>query len=420
MPAPNTPTTFLAQAGDGKVALTFDQMATATSYLIERSIDGITFVSLATVSGSPLQNFYVDSNLINAFATQINVTSANVFIIGQPYVITSLGTTTQSQWNTLGVPSTTVPSVGLIFNAAITGAGSGTGTVQYGLKTGQQYFYQVAAENGSGTSLYTIAQGVIPCLPGQECLGNLRLYAKQRADRVGSNFVTTAEWNQMITKSYKELYDIIIQKFGDDYYYTFTPYAFLTSGSTQIYALPDGVTTVSSLATNQTPSPAFYKLLLCEVALNPNDPNSWVTLRQYERIQQNLWNYPNIYTFRGVTNLRYRLTGNGMQLVPQTQAGQTVRLWYAPRPSVLMLDTDIIDGISGWEDYVIVDAAIKALTKEESPTQELTAMKMALLKRIEEAAENRNIGEPETVSDSKMRNLAWTDDSGYGSGSGFY
>ena len=91
-----------------------------------------------------------------------------------------------------------------------------------------------------------------------------------------------------------------------------------------------------------------------------------------------------------------------------------VRIWYAPRPSSLLLDTDIIDGISGWEDFCILDAAIKALKKEESDTSALEMELAGILSRIEEASENRDIGEPETVSDSKMRNLAWSDDSGGG------
>lgn len=266
---------------------------------------------------------------------------------------------------------------------------------------GTKYYYQIASVNISGTSGYTSAQAIIPCAIGMECLANIRLYAQQRSDMVNNPFIGTAEWNKYITESYKELYDILIQKFGDDYYVA-TPYSFVTSGSTQLYPLPADL----------------YKLLGVEVALNPNDPNSWVSLRKFNFIQRNLWNYPNVYTFRGVTNLRYRMMGTNMELVPQTQAGQTVRLWYAPRPTVLIQDTAMIDGVSGWEEYIAVDAAIKALAKEESETTILMEQKMALLKRIESAAENRDAGEPNTVSDSKMRNLAWTDDSGYGPGYG--
>jgi hypothetical protein len=46
------------------------------------------------------------------------------------YEIVSVGTTTQNQWATLGLPAGVVPSVGLTFVAATSSAGTGTGVVQ--------------------------------------------------------------------------------------------------------------------------------------------------------------------------------------------------------------------------------------------------------------------------------------------------
>lgn len=83
-----------------------------------------------------------------------------------------------------------------------------------------------------------------------------------------------------------------------------------------------------------------------------------------------------------------------------------------------MADTDTVDGVSGWEEYIIVDTCIKAMAKEESDPSVFIAQKNALIKRIEEAAENRDIGEPEVVSDSKMRNSSWAGDDWSGSGGG--
>ncbi len=49
--------------------------------------------------------------------------------VGQPYVITILGTTTTAAWHTLGVPAGIAPAVGVAFVAANTSA-VGTGAVQ--------------------------------------------------------------------------------------------------------------------------------------------------------------------------------------------------------------------------------------------------------------------------------------------------
>ena len=53
--------------------------------------------------------------------------SAGLFIVGQQYKITSLGTTTQSQWNTIAGTTGQTYVVGSLFTAATTGASSGNG-----------------------------------------------------------------------------------------------------------------------------------------------------------------------------------------------------------------------------------------------------------------------------------------------------
>lgn len=263
------------------------------------------------------------------------------------------------------------------------------------------YYYRVQAGDGTSSSLPTSALQGLSLNPGQTTVGNIRLQAQQRCNFENQPFVTNQEWASYINASYKELYDILIQKFGNDYFMA-TPYKYTTDGTLNLYPLPAD----------------FYKLMLVEVQLNGGDPNSWVTLKKFMFIQKNLWNYPNVYTMYGITNLRYRLTGNNLNLVPLPSGNQTIRIWYSPRPNQLINDTDTLDCVSGWEEYIIADICIKALAKEESDASVFIGQKQALLKRIEEAAENRDVGEPETVSDSKMRNFAWSDDGMFGGNSG--
>lgn len=288
-----------------------------------------------------------------------------------------------------------------------------TSALQYADTTGDVgviYYYYVQASNGTVSSLPTSAVSLISLKPGQNTVGNVRLECQQRMDRIYASNITNQEWNSMISQSYKELYDIILQKFGNDYFVA-TPYTYTTTGE---------IDPVTQAQTFPLPND-FYKLLGVEVALNPNDPNSWVTLKKFEFIQRNLWNFPNVYTFYGITNMRYRLNGNNLYVVPISGAGQTIRIWYAPRPSQLILDTDFIDGVSGWEEYIVADVCLKGMTKSEEDGSVFMAQKMALLSRIESAAENRDIGEPECVSDSKTRNFAWTDGGGeFGGGSGMW
>jgi hypothetical protein len=299
-----------------------------------------------------------------------------------------------------------------IDNITFTNIGN-TVSVQYNDSTavvGTIYYYTIQAATASYSSIPTYSLSGQALNPGQTTVANMRLECQQRTDRVNSDNISNQEWNSMINQSWKEFYDIIIQKFGDDYYIAL-PVSYVTTGQV------DPITQAQTF-----PLPVdFYKLMRCEVALNANDPNSWITLRQFQAIQANLWNYPNVYTFYGITNLRYRLWGTNLQIVPIASAGQTIRIWYSPRPNQLINDTDVIDAISGYEEYIVVDTCIKALAKTEEDAQMFLLQKAALLKRIEEAAENRNVGEPQQVSDSRTRNFAWTDSSGeFGSGSGMW
>lgn len=293
-------------------------------------------------------------------------------------------------------------STGPVFNDAVNGT---TPTVINTI-----YYYNITSFDGTSTSQPTATYTAQALKPGQTTVANVILQAQQRCDRVNSNFITQQEWTSYSNESYKELYDLLIQKFGNDYFIA-TPYTYTTSGT---------VDSVTQASTYPLPND-FYKLMGAEVALNPADPNSWVTIRKFEFIQRNLWNFPNVYTFYGVTNLRYRLNGSNLFIVPIPSSGQTLRIWYAPRPNQLLNPTDTLDMVSGWEEYIITDICIKAMAKEESNTDVFMAQKAALKQRIEEAAENRDIGEPETVSDSKRRNFAWGepgDGFGYGSNGG--
>lgn len=267
------------------------------------------------------------------------------------------------------------------------------------------YYYSVQAATALASSLATTALAGVSLKPGQTTLGNMKAEAKNRTDLYYSSNISEQEWNTYISNSYKWLYNLILQKFGNDYFIAL-PYTYTTSGAidadtqVQTFPLPND----------------FYKLMRVEIALNPSDPNSWITLRKFEAIQANLWNFPNVYTFYGITNLRYRLWGGNLQIVPIATAGQTIRIWYSPRPDQLILDTDIVDGFADYEELIVVDACIKVLAKQEQDISIYAAQKALMLSQIEEAAENRDVGSPETVSDSRRANFSWgsADDGGYG------
>jgi hypothetical protein len=194
----------------------------------------------------------------------------------------------------------------------------------------------------------------------------LRDRAKQESDNVGSTFITDAEWNSYIVASYQELYGLITQAFGNDYFTQApsTGFTITTDGVNQFFALPTD----------------FFKLL--GVDLRISSPGNYVALKPFpfaERNQQSLVN----------------------SQIPM--AGQVLRVFYVPLPTVPTIDASVVDGVNGWEEYIVIDAAIKALAKEESDVSVFMARKGAIIERLNSEVENRDAGSPATVADVRGR-----------------
>jgi len=109
--------------------------------------------------------------------------------------------------------------------------------------------------------------------------------------------------------------------------------------------------------------------------------------------------------------------GHQIMFIPTPSAGQAIRLWYIPRLTELLQDTDTTDvSISGWIEYVIVRAAKYALDKEESDSTKLDQELLFLKARIEETASNRDAGQPDRISDTRSGNGNGFGTGGFGSG----
>lgn len=264
------------------------------------------------------------------------------------------------------------------------------------------YYYKVASVNADGTSSYSAAKIAIPTLSGQLSLYELRLRSQQRADMVNSKFVSMPEWNFFINQAYYELYDLLITAYED--YYVADRLLIDTVGSQQSYDLPNGQ--------NHEGAPAFYKMYGVDLGLG-DAQNAWVTLKKFDFIQRNRYVFPQLNsTMLGVFNLRYRVVGGKIMFIPTPSGGQTFGLWYFPRLTTLLQDTDVMDGISGWTQYVIVRAAKYAFAKQENDTSDLDAELLFLKNRIEESSSNRDAGQPDTISNTRTNAERWGGDGG--------
>lgn len=279
---------------------------------------------------------------------------------------------------------------------------------------GVQYWYRVAASNVDGDSAYSIPDPVstVPVTSGKMTLGQLRTMATQRADMTNSGFITLPEWNSFINQAAFELYDLLVTSFED---YNVNTVYFNTGGNVMNYPLPNGVLPFKDVSGSSIVAPPFYKLWRVDLSLN-NAPNGYVTIHKYNAIDGNKYVFPNTAsTIYGVFNLQYRVIGDNLNFIPTPSGNQTIRLWYIPRMPTLLQDTDIVDGYSGWTQYIIVRAAKYALDKEESPTSSVDAEIQWLKTRIEESAANRDVGQADTISNTRNAS-GWGSSGGFGQG----
>lgn len=307
----------------------------------------------------------------------------------------SLGATGyQVQRSTDGVNFTNLATLGLVSQYLDSLPGIGI-----------QFYYQVAAINLSGTSPYSSIASMVAAPPSEMSLGELRLRAQQTADRVNSNFVVTSEWNAFIRIAMYELYDILIMSYEDLFA---SQFVFInTNGTTQNYPIPDGATNyLGGIYPNGTgaPAQALYKLAGVDLGINTSN-NAWVTILKYDFIERNRYVYPNsTSTIYGIYNMRYRLMGNFVNIIPNPSGNQQIRIWYSPKLPSLLKDTDLTTiGYSGWLRYPIVRAAKYALDKEEGTDTSKLDQEIAFLKlRIEQASQNRDAGIPDTISNTRQ------------------
>lgn len=214
-------------------------------------------------------------------------------------------------------------------------------------------------------------------------LAELRTQSRQRADQENSEFVSDSELTSYINSSVAELHDLLVQSYGSDYFLELNEFS--TVANQQDYDL----------------AADFYKLRGVDAKLNGSD---FFTLKRFNFNERNRFEGFGIWSLTGIAHVRYRLMGNKLRLSPMPDTNVDIKVWYIPVATKLVADGDTLDDLNQFAEYVIVDATIKMLQKEESDVTVLFAQKAELKRRIETAAQNRDAGESESVSDVHAEN----------------
>lgn len=196
----------------------------------------------------------------------------------------------------------------------------------------------------------------------------------------GSSFVADAATglDAWINEAHQKLHGMLVDALGEEYVSSTS--SFTTLAATSDYALPTG----------------FYKLFGVDLEYH----GIMRALTRYERPERNAYR-----EIRPEALPRYSLVGSNLRLYPIPTAGLAGTILYAPEATVLVNAGDSVTYPNGWEKYIVIDAAIQALLKEESDTRALMAERERIEKEIREAKEARDMATPKRVVDVMMTDL---------------
>lgn len=206
-------------------------------------------------------------------------------------------------------------------------------------------------------------------------LSELRTEVQYRADIENDSHVTAAELTRYINQSIARLYWKLVRLRGDAYYRVSSD----LSVSAETVAVPSD----------------FFKLLGMQWVY---DGTRRQRVRRVELQEWLEWDH-SLTGWSAGRDIRVMIEKALFRFWPTPNATETVRCWYLPAPAELSLDTDVFDGIAGFEEVVIVDAAIKAKTKRDEPVADLVSERKELMSEIETIASDVDHGDPAYVID---------------------
>ena len=279
----------------------------------------------------------------------------------------------------------------------------------------------------------------------QVSLADLILRCRQRADMRNTDFVTDEEITSLLNESLGELYDLIVQNAGQEF---FLRRAWIEESEPAPAPVPSPNGYMVRDAQDGTYAvlpPDFYRLLGVEAHFGDEVP--WL-MRPYT-FTQRFMNSPRNGSFMKGMDLRYRLAGaintladsapgldwgqrgnipTAAPLAPPQEAtwvhqqrlyftpnppllvddrARLISVWYIPLPPTFLPPTgndplqsqQIIPGFAHWDEYMVTDVAARMLDKEESDTQFLMVQKAQIRERLLANVPDREAEFPEKVQD---------------------
>jgi hypothetical protein len=207
---------------------------------------------------------------------------------------------------------------------------------------------------------------------------------RRLTEQDNSQFISDTELICYIDQGYTDMYNLMVEA-DQDYALEFAN--FTTVAGTNIYQLPAN----------------FYKFRGLDVASTglSSTPFAWEERQKYANMSY-------VATVAD-HNLHHCLLGNTIMLLPDP-GSQALTLWYTPAPARISSSSQLIDGIAGFEYYIVYSAAVNITMKAEQDASGF----MSLMKKWDEKITNR-ARKRDDIGPERVRDLRGVD-----SGDGLY
>lgn len=203
---------------------------------------------------------------------------------------------------------------------------------------------------------------------------DIRSRIRQKTNKENSQFVTNHEINHLIEEAYATMYNKLVNT-NENYFITSTTLTLVNN--THTYALPDD----------------FYKLkgvdldrngVLYQLSLVP-----WEHRNKYQAISTTYTSLPTEYMFYN----------NSLRFVPVPNGGYTVTVYYVPAPPKYVSDATTIDGVAGFDKYIVNYCAACIRDKEEKDSSVFMNKAMIALQDMANSISPRDFENSITISD---------------------
>ena len=225
-------------------------------------------------------------------------------------------------------------------------------------------------------------------------LSVLQSRSLQRSNLEGAtDFISTAELTDSINQSIADWYDMVrLTTFGGQMYRSSYPLPGGTSNGVSLYAVPaDFLSLISVDAVISGGVMTFDVKPYSEEMRNQfkNFMGGWIISRP----------------------LYYQLQAGNINFVPTPSGSFPVTLNYVPTAPVLSNGSPLLDSINGWDEWIVLDVAVKCLIKDGQLDMipQLQALQSRQADRIARAAASRDTGHAEVVHDVTSNTDAWDD-----------